>query len=229
MNIDTSRIPSLLEETFDRHADPEKAVMMKKYMKNKFPFFGIQSLLRRELLRPLIRNMQPCRRELMEVVDELWSRENREYQYAAMELADRFRQLLDERDVCFLERLITIRSWWDTVDFLASRLTGSFLQRFPDLVHGVNKQWMESGNLWLQRTCLLFQLRYKEKTDTGLLFANIAACAASGEFFLQKAIGWALREYSKTDPETVRHFVGTHKLSPLSEREALKIIRKTNP
>ncbi|MGC9470354.1 MAG: DNA alkylation repair protein [Bacteroidales bacterium] len=229
MNIDISRIPSLMEEIFDRHADPEKAVMMKKYMKNRFPFYGIQSPLRRELLRPLLRNVNPTRDELIHVVDELWMREPREYQYAAMELADRFRQLLNEEDVCFLERLITTRSWWDTVDFLASRLTGSFLQRFPELTPGVNKQWMESGNLWLQRTCLLFQLRYKEKTNTDLLFANIAACAASGEFFLQKAIGWALREYSKTDAETVRHFVGTHKLSPLSEREAMKIIRKANP
>ncbi|HDJ33541.1 MAG TPA: DNA alkylation repair protein [Bacteroidetes bacterium] len=229
MSIETSRIPSLLEEIFTLHADPAKAVMMKKYMKNRFPFFGIQAPLLRELMRPIFRNVRPGRRELIGVVDELWSRDHREYQYAAMELADRFQHLLTDGDVSFLERLITTRSWWDTVDFLASRLTGKYLQRFPDLVQVVNKKWMESGNLWLQRTCLLFQLKYKEKTNTGLLFANITACAASGEFFLQKAIGWALREYSKTEPETVRKFVATQKLSPLSEREAMKIIRKANP
>ena len=122
--------------------------------------------------------------------------------------------------------MIITKSWWDTVDRIASRLVGFYFREHKELIEPYTEKWMYYGNMWLQRTALLFQLKYKKETDTDLLFGYIQALAESPEFFIQKAIGWALREYSKTAPKTVKQFVDSTLLAPLSKREALKIINK---
>ena len=118
--------------------------------------------------------------------------------------------------------MITNKSWWDTVDFIASNLVGTYLKRFPGQTETLTTQWMKSENIWLQRTCLLFQLKYKSETNTELLHQFINQLSASNEFFIRKAIGWILREYSKTNPDFVVDYVEKYPLSGLSQREALK-------
>jgi 3-methyladenine DNA glycosylase AlkD len=112
----------------------------------------------------------------------------------------------------------TTKSWWDTVDVLASRVVGPVAER------PIIESWLTSGDLWLERTAILHQLGYGERTDADFLFRSCLTHAASTEFFLRKAIGWALRQYARVDPAAVRGFVAAHadELSGLSRREALK-------
>jgi 3-methyladenine DNA glycosylase AlkD len=134
-----------------------------------------------------------------------------------------------EKDIIgLLEFMIVNKSWWDTVDGIAGWLVGPLFKKCPELIEPKTTQWMNSGNIWLQRTCLLFQLNYKKSTDTELLFCFIEELSGDTSFWIRKAIGWVLREYSKTNPDAVLKFVNSHQLSSLSRKEALKVIgRKT--
>jgi len=123
-----------------------------------------------------------------------------------------------------LEKLITSKSWWDTVDTIAPHPVGKVAKETPSIVDDIIEGWSQSDNLWLCRSAILFQLRYKEETDETALYRYILANAESTEFFIQKAIGWALREYSKTNPSSVRKFIESHTLSKLSIREGSKYI-----
>ena len=125
-----------------------------------------------------------------------------------------------------VEYLITEKSWWDTVDGLAAWIVGAIMKTHPSAIESKTKEWMASDNIWLQRTCLIFQLGYKKETDTELLAGFIEQLADHKTFWIRKAIGWALREYSKTDPGFVQAFVDSHQLAPLSRREALKVIER---
>jgi 3-methyladenine DNA glycosylase AlkD len=122
--------------------------------------------------------------------------------------------------------MLTTRSWWDSVDWI-SKLVGQHFRRYPALIRPVTARWMDSGLLWLQRCCLIFQLFYKDKTDTELLFEYIRRVSRSKEFFLQKGAGWALRQYSRTNPEAVRQFIENTPLAPLTKREGLRLMLKT--
>jgi 3-methyladenine DNA glycosylase AlkD len=119
---------------------------------------------------------------------------------------------------------ITEKSWWDTVDLLATRGVGVRLQNAPELRQEVIDQWRNAPNMWLNRTCLLFQLHYKKQTDTSLLADLCHQYAGSKEFFIQKAMGWALRHYSRTDAQWVMNFVEQQPLPALSKREALRLL-----
>jgi 3-methyladenine DNA glycosylase AlkD len=125
-----------------------------------------------------------------------------------------------------LDWLLINKSWWDTVDTIASHLVGSHFQRHPEQIAVYTERWTLSDNLWLKRTALLFQLGYKKLTDVERLFTYISLCKDSEELFIRKAIGWALRGLSKTDPQVVIGFVQQQTLSPLSQREALKVINR---
>ncbi|QRG69246.1 DNA alkylation repair protein [Brevibacillus choshinensis] len=206
---------------FANRANQEAAGPMEAYMKNQFPFLGVKTPLRRELSKRLYRE-QGIPENWETVVRELWALPEREYQYVALDLLEKVKKRFAAEHVGLAEELITGKSWWDTVDYLASHMVGTLFRLNPALIGDNNERWLEGANLWLQRTTLLFQLSYKEKTDEELLFKNIRFCAASKEFFIQKAIGWSLREYAKTNPEAVRHFVEMTPLAGLSRREALK-------
>ena len=216
-----------LESTFSKNANSENAFKMKKYMKNKFEFFGINSPLRRDLCREFLRkeNLPPFE-IIKDVVIELWNKPERELQYFGMELLSKYSKQLKGDDYKLFEFMITTKSWWDSVDFIASNLVGTHFKLFPNLMKPISIEWADSDNMWLQRTAIIFQLKYKGDTDTELLFEFIKLHASSNEFFIRKAIGWALREYSKTNPKLVLEFVQKHdqQLSGLSKREALKII-----
>lgn len=149
----------------------------------------------------------------------------REYQYVALAFLGKFQKHLTPDCLPLLEYLITTKSWWDTVDSLASHNVGSLLKQYPSSREALINQWRHQDNFWLRRTTLLFQLGYKTDTDERLLFSLVEENQDSLEFFIQKAIGWALREYSKTAPEAVQSFVFRTALASLSQREALKWLK----
>ena len=120
--------------------------------------------------------------------------------------------------------MITHKSWWDTVDFIAANLVGPYFKSFPGQREKITGKWLSSNNMWLQRSVLLFQLKYKDSLDTDFLADTIHSLTGSEEFFINKAIGWILREYSKTNPQWVRQFVQATSLHPLSKREGLRLI-----
>jgi 3-methyladenine DNA glycosylase AlkD len=152
---------------------------------------------------------------------ELWQQPEREFHHAAIFLSLRHRKQAVKEDLPLYERLITENSWWDTVDTVAPHLMGPLLLKFPELV-SETKRWLSSSHLWLRRSAIIHQLRAKDKTDAERLFAYCSKLSHEKEFFIRKAIGWALREYAKTDAQAVLGYLETATLSPLSMREAKK-------
>ncbi|WP_270181496.1 DNA alkylation repair protein [Alkalihalobacillus sp. CinArs1] len=212
--------------TFEPLRNRENAEKMEKYMRNLFPFLGVKTPERKQAYRSVLKEYgAPAKEEIIPIVKELWHAEEREYQYVAQELLARKKQLEVDDDE-LIEFLVTTKSWWDTVDGLASNTAGTYFMQYPKRTEELTGKWIHHENMWLNRTAILFQLKYKEKTDFELLKDYCLIHAESKEFFLQKAIGWALREYSKTDPDAVEQFIEQHQLAPLSKREGLKVVKK---
>lgn len=199
----------------------ERAKWQSAYLLNQFPFLGVRA--------PILRNAARAEFRAYTSVDWrkstllLWEQPEREFQYAAIEWALKHKKQWVEADLSLFEGLIRTKSWWDTVDTLAPHIIGPMVQRFPQLLAQMDA-WMASDHLWLRRASILFQLRYKKKTDAERLFRTCEALGQEKEFFIRKAIGWALREYSKTDREAVRAFLDRSQLSSLSVREASKYL-----
>jgi 3-methyladenine DNA glycosylase AlkD len=208
---------------FKQHEDKNRAVSMAKYMKNKFEYFGIPSPLRKEISNPLqVKTNQPNIDHIPKIIRELWGQPQRELQYFALELLDKYDKRAPSNWIDLYAELIASKSWWDTVDGLAAWQVGDHFNRFPSQIIPYTMQWMDSQNVWLQRTCLIFQLRYKKNTDFELMKSFIVPLSGHKDFFIRKAIGWALRQYAKVNPEDVKEFVSRQVLSNLSKREALK-------
>ncbi|MNI03646.1 DNA alkylation repair enzyme [compost metagenome] len=197
-------------------------------MRDQFSFLGIRSPERVALTKAFIKEYgTPEGDNLQAAVLELWRLPEREFHYTAMVLLEKKKKKSELSRIDLLEQLVVDNSWWDTVDFLASHLIGAQFTLFPELIPSYTQRWIESDNMWLQRTAILFQLGYKKRTDTDLLWSFIRHTADSKEFFIRKAIGWALREYSKTDEAAVRRFLDETQLSPLSVKEALKFVERS--
>jgi 3-methyladenine DNA glycosylase AlkD len=218
-----------VQQAFKSHADPEIAFYMKKYMKGQYEYFGIKSPERREILKSfLAENGYPDMAILNEITRDCWEQPQREYQYLVMEILGKMAKKADKQRIGLYEYMLTGKSWWDTVDYIASNLVGVHFIKYNELIKPTTENWMSSGNIWLQRTAILFQLKYKKQTDVELLTAYINRLQGSKEFFINKAIGWMLREYSKTNAEWVKEFVQDNKLATLSAKEALKWIERKN-
>ena len=213
-------IPAITEALRDL-ADSDNAFWMRKYMREKYPFLGVKKPERHEVFKHLYKQYGSSV-DWFEVSSQLFAMPEREFQYVAMEYVKLAKKSWDKRLPALFESWVGEDSWWDVVDFLAPQILGPYFLKFPSERDVWIQRWMDSGNFWLQRFCLVFSLGYKEKTDTVLLAKTIQALSGSKEFFIQKAIGWALRQYARTDPEWVMDFVGNNALAPLSKREALK-------
>jgi 3-methyladenine DNA glycosylase AlkD len=164
----------------------------------------------------------PPIKELDAILRDLWSLPQREFQYAATSLLGRLEKELPARFIKTLEYLIVTKSWWDTVDTISGGTLGVHFQRFPEVRQKTLAGWRKSDNFWLRRACILFQLNYKQETDFNLLCDIIRENLNSNEFFINKAIGWSLRQYARVDPKAVKKFVKSTPLHPLSRREAMK-------
>lgn len=213
-----------LIKTFYANRDPQRAIGMAAYMKDQFSFLGIPRPERSTLQKDFIKRARRDRKVEWQDVYRLWDLPEREFQYAALDYLVALKDKLQSADIYHLQTLIVLKSWWDTVDKLAASPVGSICLKHPEVVQNCLLPWADSDNIWLARTAILFQLKFKSKTDTDVLSSIIKPNSNSKEFFINKAIGWALREYSKTNREWVREFIDTHTLAPLSVREASKYL-----
>ena len=214
-----TKLKTLLEE----HANPFQATPMKKYMRDQFEYLGIKTPQRVALLKEFYaRQGLPEAKELSPILRDLWSLPQREYQYTAVGLLERLSNKLPPNFIDTIEYLIVTKSWWDTVDSIAGTTVGAHFKRYPAIRKKYLAKWHKSKNMWLRRTTILFQLNYKDETNFDLLCRIIRENLGSSEFFINKAIGWALRQYARTDPNAVKKFVKETELHPLSRREAMK-------
>jgi 3-methyladenine DNA glycosylase AlkD len=215
-----------LQEIFFAHSNSSIAMGQSAYLKHKFQFLGIKKPQRSELEKIVISQHKIMHEnDLIDLVCALWKLPYREFHYTALTILIKYKKLWTINMLPVLEMLITQNSWWDSVDTIATQMVGMFLQKYPDYQEYTNT-WLMSNNIWLQRTALLYQLKYKKQTDTQRLFAYIKVLMHHKDFFIRKAIGWSLREYSKTNKQEVAEFLREHKahLSNLSYREASKYL-----
>jgi 3-methyladenine DNA glycosylase AlkD len=226
---DSTLADTLLERltaTYAAAADPQRAVSMRAYMKDIAPFLGLTTPERRALSRTVVAGTpRPDEADCTALAVRCWQLPEREYQYFAVDYLRRHVERLTSGFLPVARHLVATVSWWDTVDLLASHVVGGLVAADPVLKADMDA-WIEDEDLWVARTALLHQLRYKEATDTERLFAYCLRQSGHPDFFIRKAIGWCLREYARTDPAAVRAFVGRERegLAPLAVREALKNI-----
>ncbi|MFB9159631.1 DNA alkylation repair protein [Chromobacterium violaceum] len=206
-------------------ADPARAPAMRAYMRGQFDFLGVAAPARRKAAVAWIKSHDTAGRDVwLTLAERLWQEPEREFQYVALDLLARHAAELPAASLPRLLALVTAKSWWDTVDGLAAWVIGGLVRGRRELQTEMDTL-AGDGDSWLRRVAILHQLYWKRDTDAGRLFRYCAANAADPEFFIRKAIGWALREYAYTDAEAVRGFVASAALSPLSRREALKRIQ----
>ena len=209
------------------HANSADQDPMEAYMKYNFKYLGIRSPQRSELNRSFFKEHgKPTKEELHEIISTLYALPEREYDYLAMEIAGIFKKKWDKNDLKTIEFMMRTNAWWDSIDFIASHLMGFYLTKFFELKDELNDRYINDKSMWVRRVAILFQLKYKKETNTNILNNNILKCANETEFFIEKAIGWILREYSKTDAIWVRSFISKHQLRPLSTQEGLKWLNK---
>lgn len=208
-------------------ADLVKAGQMKAYMKDNFEFLGVSSQ-NRKLHTSIVKSKNDKLNldDIFPVMYLLWDQPYREMQYIAMDLSKKFCKKMDARHLPHIIDLTTRKSWWDTVDFLAVNQLGGALMNTPDKGKAFGMDLIRSEHMWLRRSALLFQLKYKEQTNFDLLTTFILATIHEKEFFITKAQGWALREYSKTNKAAVGQFIHDYKdqLSTLTIREGSKYV-----
>ena len=219
---------TILESEFQKKANAEIAAGQKAYMKNKSDFFGIKTPDRREIQKPfLVKAYLPPKNDIAKIINTLWNKHQREFQYFGMELLYKYNKQLEEKDIELFEYMVVNKSWWDSIDFIAPKLIGEYFKKYPSQRNKYVNKWLASDNMWLQRSAILFQLKYKNDLDTEFLAYVIESLLGSREFFINKAIGWILREYGKINTNWVLEFCDNTKLDNLSRREALRIILKS--
>jgi Predicted DNA alkylation repair enzyme len=211
-------------------ADPGKAPAMAAYMKTDSGFYGVQKPDRIPMFKEVKKNFKPASRaDYEEAVLALWKLPYREEKYMALEYATQFVKLATPETMPLFENIVREGAWWDYVDVVASHLVGNVYLTSRGKIAPIMDAWVEDDDFWIRRTAILSQLRHKKDTDEKRLFRYCKARAHEKEFFIRKAIGWALREYSYTAPDAVAKFLLDNKatLSPLSFREGAKNLRKS--
>ena len=209
-------------EVFYQAQNDSKSVEMAAYLKNQFSFLGIAKPQRAMLSREFLKEKKREDGVDWAFIFDCYRKEEREFHYLAISYLLSVKGRLTLHDVKNIETLIVTNSWWDSVDSMVP-ITAELYRKYPEM-KDVILSWAQNENMWLRRTAILFQLHGKEQTDTALLSRIIELNLDSKEFFINKAIGWALREYSKTNRDWVAEFISSHPLSKLSAREASKYL-----
>jgi len=219
-------IRDIVKERFVAGRHEKDAQKFKAYMKNNFEFYGVRSPERKEIqkeIKPHVKNWNA--EEVLQFTELTWKEEEREMQYVGIDMLNYRVRLLDFEHLERIENLITSKSWWDSVDGLAPNIAGSILKKSKDSAIEWLEKWNNSENMWLNRSAIIHQLRYKKEVDLELLFALIESHIGSKEFFINKASGWALRQASKFYPSEIRTFISEHpNLSTLTKREGSKYL-----
>ena len=215
-----------LEAHFRKESNRELAVPMENYMKNNFPFLGIKTEKRRAIFKSIYeQNKAEIKSNFRAIAWELFQMKEREFHQTGIDLlVKELKKNFAIEDIKLIEKLIITNSWWDSVDTIAKYLLGGYLQQFPLETLKVIERFSNSKNMWLNRSAILFQLSYKEKTNFEILISECEKHKHSNEFFIQKAIGWALRDYSRFNPTGVKAYINSTNLKPLSSREALRLL-----
>lgn len=227
MSIQISVLISALNRDLSASAIPENGPIMSHYMKGHFPFFGVSAVPRKAIFLRVKKqlNSELNGKEKRQFIQRLFQQNERELHYIAIDFLNSLRKdEIQESDGELLHELITTYSWWDSVDAIASNYLGKYIQKFPLQGAELIEEWRNSGNMWLRRSCLIYQLKYGNNTDFTLLMDLINQFKSDKEFFIQKAIGWSLRQYSKFQPEAVRDFLHDSDLKGLARKEAEKYL-----
>jgi 3-methyladenine DNA glycosylase AlkD len=221
-----------LRAAFEAEAEPEWAVGAAAYMRNQFPFLGVRTPARRRLVKEALADLPTLSRshltesQLAATARALWQQPEREFQYAGCDLLTKHLGVTGPGFIDVVHELVVTKAWWDTVDALAAHAAGPLVRRHPQLTAAMD-DWVRSDDIWVARTAILHQLTYRADTDGDRLFAYCRLRATDSEFFIRKAIGWALRTYAAREPDRVAEFLrDTPSLSPLSIREATKGVER---
>ena len=225
-HMDYKDLVKLTVDKMSHHGVADDKVNMIRYMKDHFDFFGVKSPARKTVQREIKSYWKEFDNNTMFLFAEaLWDLPQRELQYIALDALESRSKKWDVSYLPRIEKLILTKSWWDTVDGLSPNIAGSIFFRLPDSRMPWIEKWNNSDNMWLNRSALIHQLRYKDKVDLDLLFALVESHIGSKEFFINKASGWALRQASKFHPNEIKNFISDHpNLSNLTKREGSKYI-----
>jgi 3-methyladenine DNA glycosylase AlkD len=216
-----------LEQLLSSERNVARAPKAEAYMKHKFPFFGMETAVRRSIQKSWITGLKTCddRNLRWELIRELWSRDEREFHYVAMDWLNSWpKKWISPLDASELKWLLVHHSWWDSVDTIASNYLGKWAKLYPAIARDTFEEWREETSFWLHRSCLIYQLKYGNHVDAVYLESLIAQFLPNKEFFIQKAIGWSLRQYSKFQPEQVKQILKNHPIQGLALREASKYL-----
>ena len=213
-----------LYEEMIQHKNEEQAQKMSKYMLNKFEYIGIKTPERREIFKIFFKEYKNEEKIDWEFVNKCWENKYREFQYVAADYLKNMKDKLTIDDIPKLKQFILKKSWWDTIDNLDMTIGALALK--DSNVNKILLEWSLDENIWLRRIAIDHQLLRKEKTNTELLEKILKNNLGQAEFFINKAIGWALRDYSKTNPNWVKNFIekNREKMAKLSIREASKYL-----
>ena len=210
-------------QIFYNSKNEENAYYMAKYMKDKFPFLGLKRPERVALSKEFLKLKKKDKEIDWEFIFKCYDMPEREFHYLAIDYMDKVKDLFMPNDMGNIEKLIMTKSWWDTVDYI-NKIVGYIAMKYPEVKDNIIRHWIYSDNIWLKRISIIFQLKYKEKTDKEFLKEAVLNNSRTDEFFINKAIGWALREYSKTNKEWVKDFIENNSLSNLSVREGSRYL-----
>lgn len=211
-------------ETLKANEDPGRAIQMKTYMRNQFEFLGIPAEKRKRLAQPFMKEAKKSEGVDWELLKQLWDEPCREFQYTGCAYLWLKHKELNKTDIPAIKSLALTKPWWDTIDSI-DKVINQIALRDPE-VNGTLLLWSKSENMWLRRIAIIHQRLRKENTDVELLEKILISNLGSSEFFINKAIGWSLRSYSKTNPEWVKRFINKHRdhLNSLSIREGSKYL-----
>ena len=222
---DSDLMVSFVQAELSKVADPVKAIPMAAYMKTEMPFYGVPKPGRVPIAREVKANFPPVDADdYHRKVLSLWNLPHREEKYLAIGYAWAFRKYVVFSQIDLFERMIVEGAWWDFVDELATPIVGKVVLEDREIMRPVLERWIDGPDMWLRRSAIICENRHKEETDQEMLFDFCLRRADEKEFFIRKAIGWALREYARSRPDEVRRFLAEYgpRLSGLSRREAAK-------
>lgn len=219
-----------IQTSLEHVKDPSRIVQMEAYMKNQFTFLGVMSGPRKIIFQQFKSELQKLSPEkYWDFIYECWANPYRELQYIGIDLLlASYKKNAQASDTAHLTFILSNHTWWDSLDLIASHTVGHFAQKYPVQFKELAQDWEASTNFWLHRTLIIHQLKYKQQTNLALLQYYISVFRWNKEFFIQKAIGWSLREVSKWNPEWVSAVVASENLTGLAKREAMKYVFQNN-
>ena len=226
-----SDVANVISNRLKENANTNDAIHMQRYMKTSMAFYGVKSPIQNEIVAEVKKSFPISNQvEYNLIITNIWGLSHREGKYISIKLARKWKQYITLDALPVYEKMIREGQWWDFIDPISVGLVGILLMNNRMKMNKILDKWITDENLWIRRSAILAHLKHKENLDQEKLFNYCIKCAHEKEFFIQKAIGWVLREYSKTEPDIVYSFIDDNQniLSKLSKREGLKHVLKNS-